>query len=438
MPPHSGTAGVFTQLGGLFAGEQNFRSSSDEPRLITKVVDLGDVSELQSDVPPVLQVQRSRTSMQGTGVGLDDGDSFLPAAAEGLERYCTSVFSDAQFTRASANELGESALDLDSVPRCSKFELSNSRCPLVTPDKKADIRWIRGASLHNGGSIYLPAVMVYLIPSFSCQAERFWFPITTGCAAHTSYESAVLRAILEVIERDALSIVWLQKLSLPRIEIDSVPHQLAPYWERYQRGSKDLEYVFFDATTDLGVPTIYGLQICKTNQRVTTLVSCSATLNPIEAITKVIRDMAACRIAFRNPRAVPESFEEFKDIFDGATYMARAENASAFDFLLKSGRTRSLSEISNLEMTDDRQALHMILDRFRSRNMDVYAVDLTTDEALRVGMKVVRVVIPRLQPLSFHYLARFLGHPRIYEAPKNMGYPACDERHMNHWPQPFS
>jgi ribosomal protein S12 methylthiotransferase accessory factor len=69
--------------------------------------------------------------------------------------------------------------------------------------------------------------------------------------------------------------------------------------------------------------------------------------------------------------------------------------------------------------------------------MPLYAIDLSTDEAIRHGFRVVRVVIPSLQPLSFHYRARYLGHPRLYRAPSLMGHVAKAEDELNPWPQPF-
>ncbi|MGH9914875.1 MAG: YcaO-like family protein, partial [Pyrinomonadaceae bacterium] len=296
----------------------------------------------------------------------------------------------------------------------------------------------QGLSLLDGRLVYLPVVMVYLYAGFVSREERIWLPITTGCAGHTSFERALLSAILEVIERDAISITWLQQLPLPRIEIDNVSPELAPYWKCGLRSSKELEYFFFDATTDLGISTIYGLQVSKANKRLTTLVSCSTSMDPGAAVIKVMRDMAACRIAFRQPRPTPEKWEDFTDIFHGASYMARSDQAHAFEFLLDSGRKRFLSEIVTLQSNDEKQALQMVLERFRRRRMDVYAVDLSTDEALRCGVRVVRVIIPGLQPLSFHHRARYLGHSRLYEMPKQMGFPVHREDQLNRWPQPFA
>jgi ribosomal protein S12 methylthiotransferase accessory factor len=70
--------------------------------------------------------------------------------------------------------------------------------------------------------------------------------------------------------------------------------------------------------------------------------------------------------------------------------------------------------------------------------MEAFVVDLSTDEALRCGVRIVRVLIPALQPLSFNYRARYLGHPRLYDAPMQMGHPVHQEEQLNHWPQPFS
>ena len=80
----------------------------------------------------------------------------------------------------------------------------------------------------------------------------------------------------------------------------------------------------------------------------------------------------------------------------------------------------------------------MVLERFRRKGLDVYVVDLSTDEALRSGVRVVRVLVPGLQPFSFQYRAQYKGHRRLYDAPKEMGYPVHDEDQLNTWPQPFA
>ena len=139
----------------------------------------------------------------------------------------------------------------------------------------------------------------------------------------------------------------------------------------------------------------------------------------------------------RRPRTVPEQWNDFRDVMDGATYMAAADRAEAFDFLTQPIRRIPLSTYPGPVAASDREVLRALVARFRDLDMPVYAVDLSTDEAIRAGLRVVRVLIPALQPLSFHYRARYLGHPRLYSAPAKMGYPVRTERELNPWPQAF-
>jgi ribosomal protein S12 methylthiotransferase accessory factor len=84
------------------------------------------------------------------------------------------------------------------------------------------------------------------------------------------------------------------------------------------------------------------------------------------------------------------------------------------------------------------EQLRFLLRMLQAHQLEAYAVDITADEALRCGVRVVRVVIPGLQPLSFNYCARYLGHQRLYDAPARMGYHTYAEDELNHWPQPFA
>lgn len=55
-----------------------------------------------------------------------------------------------------------------------------------------------------------------------------------------------------------------------------------------------------------------------------------------------------------------------------------------------------------------------------------------------MGLTVVRAIIPQLMPLSFAHRARFLAHPRLYDAPRFFGRDALAEADLNPFPQPFA
>jgi ribosomal protein S12 methylthiotransferase accessory factor len=423
-------------MGGLFGTVLRSKADVAEPAIVTRVALLDNIEAVR-DVSEVEGRILRYEGLSGCGTGLRDQDALFLAVAEGLERYCACIYENDNFIRATAQELGSEALDLDQIPRCSSAEVSQAKCPITLPDKIGPIRWVRGISLTTGQMTYIPAVMTYLLLR-PLETERFWLPISTGCAAHESYSAAIVSGILEVIERDALSIIWLQRCPIPKIEFDVIPEELQPYWSRYESSSADLQYSFYDATTDIGVPTIYCVRVAQENQALTTMVACCCSLNPSLAVAKVICDLTALRLALRNPISIPEDRHEFTGVFHGAAFMARTEQQSSFDFILKSARHKFFSTIKPLCPGTPNEQLCSLLRMLRASQMDVYVVDLTTDEALRCGMRVVRVLIPALQPLSFHYRARYLGHGRLYRAPILMGYRAHQEADLNHWPQPFA
>jgi len=154
-------------------------------------------------------------------------------------------------------------------------------------------------------------------------------------------------------------------------------------------------------------------------------------------------ELASCAAWLRRVEPIPDHIEveDFHRLHHGASYMAREEQVQAFDFLLGSSNRVSLTSISAKSPAspgdDCRQALSKILSQLKAMGHSVYAADLSSDEALRVGMRVVRVVIPSLMPFSWVQRARFLGHPRLYAAPKAMGYDVRGENEINPMPQPF-
>jgi ribosomal protein S12 methylthiotransferase accessory factor len=423
-------------MGGLISGHTQLVSAPGEPQFPTAIALLNDVSQILPGVANAVANGSKKPNLDGAGGGLEGEIRNVRAAAEALERYASCFYDDRQFLWASANELGSEAIDLDTIPCCSVAELRHPRCPLHLPEKDAPIRWVRGLSLLDGRLVWIPAVMVFLHMPLE-PAERFWLPISTGCAAHVSMEQAIVSGICEVIERDAVALAWLQQLALPRIELDAVPERLRPYLERNEKSAGVVQHLF-DATTDLGVPTVYSVQIAPANETLAALVMCSTELEPATAIEKVIRESGSSRLAMHSNPDVPENWDDFCGVSHGAAFMGKPERLPAYDFLLSSERRRRLSDMPYLSTGDARQDLVGLIERLRGRGMDAFAVDLTTDEAFRVGMRVVRTIIPALQPLSFSHRARFLGHPRLYDAPAAMGYaPHCEED-INHWPQPFA
>src|SRR5262249_15838589 len=97
------------KFGGLFAETAHFKSGCDEPPLRIQVSQLGDISQVWAHAGCKPAGHFPVPSADGSGAALTDDECLLPALAEGLERYCTSIFAPEQFVTASAEELGGAA-----------------------------------------------------------------------------------------------------------------------------------------------------------------------------------------------------------------------------------------------------------------------------------------------------------------------------------------
>jgi len=405
-----------------------------DPPLFVHYADLGDLNAVLPDAAGRVPVEPS-TFPVGVGVASDETEASTAALAEALERYSVYAWRDEQFVWAAQGELDGSVLDLHRLPRCSEREQEHPLCDWRPPRSDVPLRWVRGLSLTTGRQVLLPAVMVYLGISGG-PGERFAFANSTGCACHPSLTRALITGLCEVIERDAVALTWLQRLPLPKIEFDRLPDRLRPYVVR--QSDAYFERHFFDATTDLGVPTIYAVETARSESRVSTLVACATDVDPARAIAKTVCDLSSHRLAVELERPLPSDPWTFVKSFEGCTFMSRPEQRRAFRFLLGSPRRRRLSDIHVPEgLSDERTQLAWLLKRLASCGMEVYAVDLSPDEAFAVGLSVVRILVPNLMPVSFRLPIRYLAHPRLFEAPRAMGYPVYPEEEVNAWPQPF-
>ncbi|WP_052688186.1 YcaO-like family protein [Xanthomonas sp. MUS 060] len=422
--------------GGVLGGVFRVGGEDTAPDFEMANSSLGNLTAVFPHVRAASGEDASGESIGGSGADVDPELAWLRAVMEGAERYATFAYAENEFVVASGNELGHAAIDLDTVPRCSAREYADPRCPLVQADKSRAIRWVRGWSLVDGCERFVPAVMTHLYfrPT---REESFWQMISTGVAAHMTLAAALNAAICEVIERDAIALTWLARLPLPRIEVPKIaPAILAPNLERLRRSP--LQHHGFDATTDIGVPCIYAVQTLPGHPLLSQYVNCATDFDAAAAYAKTIREAGPARTVFERGYTHPVDINDFVALEDGAAYMGVPARAEAFEFLLNTSAQVPLDEIGKGLPSGDGARLQFLVGRLRKLGTDVIAVDLTTRELRQLGVRVVRVVIPGLMPMSSIHRARFLGHPRLYQYPRDAGYGVLTEREINPYPQPFA
>jgi ribosomal protein S12 methylthiotransferase accessory factor len=396
---------------------------------------LGNIAHLDPVAAPYA-TQFARGELVGCGASLDEEHARAVAVAEALERYCNAMVAPGDAIVASADELGDEATDWRDFPALSARELADPACPLRPFDPAAKMRWIRGWSLTRNRPAYVPLAMTHLYLTLSA-AENFTFQISTGVAAHGDVRRACVSAICEVIERDAIALTWLGKLPLTRLIIEGDgPLEAAAELAAARR--RAAIYTFFDATTDLGIPTTLCLQTVAGHPTMRQVVSCSTNFSAGLTVAKAIREAVAVSTVFDPPAAIPGEPADFTNLLHGSSYMARPVQRAHFDFLLESPRAVTFERRYSdpLPAEPAAQLVHL-RELFRRKRMDVVLVDMTVDEVRRHGLSVVRAVIPALMPITFVHRARFLGHRRLYDYARSIGH-ALTEASVNPAPMPFA
>ena len=430
---------------GLVSRTAELAQAPGEPAFSIWTGFLGDLSApLRSQTTWNHRVESG--NIDGAGGAIDADLARHIAIVESLERYSSCSWEAEELIWDTPAGLGEAAIGPERWPACSPAELADPQCGLIPSDPRIPLRWVRGWSLTRGREVFVPAVLVYLKLPVRSPSERFINMVSTGTAAHSDLREAVLGGLLEVVERDAIALTWLQRLRLPEVVVD--PDALGPEAAEYHRvgTSTELTVHLRDATTDYGIPILYAVQTSEVDTELAQVVAATCDLDPQRALAKIHRELVSLRIALRSHARSPRAKEitgQDMTVVGGALADAAPSMRHVFDFLLEGPRpSRRLTDMGRPEFRGIRESSDDSLDRVVSAlervGSEAVVVDLTTDEARQVGMHVVKTLVPEAVPLSFSHHARYLATPRLYEAPRAMGLKAHDEAGINPVRQPFA
>lgn len=399
-------------------------------------IEVSSVGRPRFFAPDVYDQVPEPNGISGAGGSMDPDQARGFAIIEGIERYASCVFDPSGVQLKTWRQaLFDGAFHWSELPRLSKTEFAHPACPIVKPDPDAPLRWIEATNLANGDPAVLPLIMTHLHVRYRTMGEKVWLPISTGVAAHSTADAAICSGLIENIERDAISLTWIHELPLAPLD-PSGDDEVQRVVDMGARAGRRL--MLFDASLDHSIPIVYCVDISERSP-LRTVVSCAADLSFHTAALKALREATSCRVALENTVARTEQVDEFIDVFDGAVFMGRPEQAGAFDFLVNNGVAPVAPDwhhevgVAGKELTDA-----LVADVVRQTGSSVYATSLTTSECRDFGLEVWRVVTPGLQPLSFSPRAQFRTHPRVQEGPARAGFIPKKEEEQNVNPQPFA
>ncbi|MDV2480808.1 YcaO-related McrA-glycine thioamidation protein [Methanoculleus sp. Wushi-C6] len=249
---------------------------------VTEIVDVTPLDRLGIPVYTALRPGAARGGVRAhAGKGREPIHARVSAMMEALERYCAEYRGD-RMEYATYEEIGPGRAvhpeDL-IVPR-----------ELVQGEK---LHWTPGWDILNDEEVYLPSNAVFHPYDSLGMAVPFFRSDTNGLASGNVVEEAILHALFEVIERDALSIAERNRNLGRRLTIERAS-PAREVLDRFEENGIAIHLWLLDGKT--GIPTVAAAADDTVTKDPAMLVIGSGThLSPEIAALRALTEVAQSR-----------------------------------------------------------------------------------------------------------------------------------------------
>lgn len=338
-------------------------------------------------------------------------DAAFKATIEGYERfYSSQVRVD---FRGSANQIYDKKW-LDPRLYFPLTEEQAKKCRVKPFTEDLAIDWTLGTD-HDGAEILVPSDLVYYGQKDS--ENRIYFGNSSGIAAHFDFDEAKKRAIVELIERDALMCSWFAQESPFILDIGILPvhaRKRVAHWAKQNR-----KLIVLQVPSDFGI--VFETVIVG-DEYPCFVSGAAATIDDDEIENAILKSIQEAEynllLALRYPDQHPIDPESVLAPADHGKVYHFKENAEKLCWLYKDGVRIGHIERPFFESDGDIDSLHKLL--------HVVTVDISDKKS---DIKVVRVFSPWLVPINFGFNTAHYRHPIV----QHSVWPDPDSLKMPHY-----
>jgi len=339
------------------------------------------------------------------GISEEDNFASIAACAEALERYVFAIINEILDTLPLLEP------DVSLVSEALLFDL-----PFLLPKKISRSTWCKQAmglrrrilpcwKLSEGGKLVETQIPVEFLTS---EGKVNLFQTTNGMACGLSLQGAINRGLKEVVERDALMLVWLYQVKGTLIPPESVlPEHYST--QVYRMGHQGITTIIQDISTDSGYSVILAVVAhFSTDGQPIFAFGAGADTVPYRAASHAFRE--AClgwkgvswRMEMGSVRSSLQSEQDYipRSFVEHADFYADPELISKLSFLFNPDETPKYS-MESTGQTEGKDAAYSQNTIYPPKGRDVFILDLTTPEVKKMGAYVVKVIVPGLVPLYF-------------------------------------
>lgn len=422
----------------------------------------------RDDLPPSLYRAQAEVSHsdrfsawscddRSAGFAWDTPNSAWGAAAgEAVERYCGNLIPDG-LRRASFEELtraGQTAIAPCRLALFSDQQYNSPGFPFQPFSPTLQTLWTTGRCLVDDAPTWVPSSLVWV--TFSNgeptrnEARTHAVPYA-GIATGLDRKQAETAALLELLERDAVSLSWHRGDDLPKVEV--------PAWLRAKVETPEIGFDFYHIPSDFDVPVLGALAHDRSHDLVALGLACRAdpTQAALKAAAEALQLVLTSRILddpespymrqvaagasglgvkpWQPDRAYRKLYHDsWRDVWDLLCQLQLYHDPEMRQVLHERFATAESVPIEAIPALGPHrtpeEARGEIIRRLADRGHTPVSVDVTTpDVATATDLAVVRVIAPGLYgnaPAAFPYL----GGPRLAAA--------RDTESLYPWPLPYA
>lgn len=342
-------------------------------------------------------------SSGGLGINIKKDKAILACIAEAVERYCMSYVDSNSLSFCYWDEL-------DYQHRTSSFHLYSDgqykKNKTFTNPKNSRIYWTKVFNYPNKEKyIYWPASLIYL--PFD-KGQPVAETTSTGVACHSSLRAGVMSGLLELIERDAVMINFMQRLNPSEIEISSISGRNKSLIEKITSKYKIRIHKLYN---DLGIPIFLGFIWTGEGKTLRYGIGACAHLNSEEALHKMLKECLFTHFYSKNLMKLRQpNPAKIKSLYEHYLYY-QGNNFSRLLF----------KKFKIIKYYKEKHQAKELFDSLSKSNLNVYYKEITTSDVRPTGLKVVKVIVPGFIDLNKSHVLRREAASRFWSVPAKLG-----------------
>lgn len=377
------------------------------------------------------------------GKGFSEEEAMLGAIGEAVEHYCASHPAMRRMRRSTRAALDGALIEPGEFVLFSAQQYATKGFAFRPYLEKHEIPWTSAIDLETRKQCWVPSTLVYLNYSGEQPHEYLCPPTSSGMAAGSTRAHALNRALLELIEREAFLVTWMNRLSVPELAMRELAGPVAQIARDY--AEEGVRFRLFVLPTDLPAWAVMAVAFSDDDTKPAAVVGLGCDPRLENAARRAVFEVCQIYEPLRRKHekglaAALNAYSDVHTLEQHAAYFFRKDHVHELDFLGGTGRTFRLEDAVDHTGSSPEDECDALASAVRSRGSRALCVELTTPDLDGYPIHVMRALITQMQPIHFGHGQERLGGQRLYELPRVLGYTnvATTEASLNPCPHPLA